>query len=190
MQNAKVRKWYLSWFCFFGADRQFLPLLLFIERSLFSDTASLHLFFISPLRLAPFPLHAPFLLFVLTHLPSLLDIYSPQSHSLQPVSGRVIEAMMIVNGVISGPSGTCCALGCVPGELATPGGQSIEPRLVRTTAVSFTPTCPLSLLFPTEAEAGERETDSFTGSEGERKGLSFQAGMRGVKMHRCEMELE
>lgn len=39
-------------------------------------------------------------------------------------SAQVMEAMVIVNGVISEPTGRCCAKGCILGELAALGGDS------------------------------------------------------------------
>lgn len=39
----------------------------------------------------------------------------------------MIEAEMTVNGVISGPTGRCCAVGCIPGELVTRREETSAP---------------------------------------------------------------
>ncbi len=78
----------------------------------------------------------------------------PLSTVFFPVSGRVIEAMMIVNGVISGPTGRCCAIRCIPGELVTLGEEGRAPTGLHYRCV-FHPHL-LFLLFPMEPEAGKK----------------------------------
>ena len=73
----------------------------------------------------------------------LFALALPLSAFFFPVSGWVIEAMMIVNGVISRPTGRCCAMGCISEESVTLR-RRLELQLVRTTTVSSTPTYSLS----------------------------------------------
>lgn len=71
---------------------------------------------------------------------SFLPPFSQLSAVFYPVSGRPIEAMMIVTGVISRPTGRCRAMGCVPGELVDTGRLRVGLQLVCATSASFNPT--------------------------------------------------
>lgn len=62
---------------------------------------------------------------------------------------------MIVNGVISRPTGRCCAMGCIPGELATLGGEEGRAPTDLHYCCIFHPHL-LFLLFPMEPKAEKK----------------------------------
>lgn len=78
-------------------------------------------------------------------------------------------------------------MGCIPGELVTPGGGQSSNWFALLPFLSL-PSSSFSYS-QWSLQSWEREIDSF---KGEKKGvsLSFQAGMREVKIHSCEMGLK
>lgn len=83
----------------------------------------------------------------------------PLSPVFSAVNGRVMEAMMIVNEVISSPTGRFCAMGCIPGDLMTPGEKGSHYHCV------FHSRC----FFSYGSQSGAEEIDSFRRRRGGRK---------------------
>lgn len=78
--------------------------------------------------------------------------------------------------------------GVIPGELVTLEEEGRAPTGSRYLSVFHPP--PALLLTPTGAQSWSKEIDSFRGRTGGKRSLSFQAGMRRVKIHSCETGLK